>query len=572
MKKLLLTSCLFVWLVPSLFSQNSSLPENGSSNYSNYIFYGIESNRINYSDNQCPDESKLPKEEADYMVVSPNGKNVWKISSNNVFKYSEDTKSWLLTPQSNNINIITAADDGTTWGLNDQNIVFKYDGSQWVIPNSNARLVSISAGSSVEVWGTDKYNNVYKYASGNWTIPNNTARLQSIYVGPDGSKWGIGVNYHVYKYVNNNWTMPNSDARLNNIFVLGENKVWGVSGEGNKTLYFYSNNNWNPVVLNLTFFPKAISNYNSTIPPKPVPLSANNFLSDGKWNSNSQFKIITLWYDSISVYKTYNGGIFRWNGKEWIDLKTTFRAAELYTNVKGDVLWARNTFDSVYQFKDSNWVRISTPNGLQKIAITKGNKVWGIDMDGLVYFYDLGDFKLVKNAPYKALNIFTFDDDGSIYITDIGSNVYKKEGDNFVRKFENMKLDVLIGSAFVRYGYNQDGHLYILHYPVMKNDPYTWEDITPNLGLSQFDYFNSGNSSNCYFIKNGIVYYLNYLSDNKSTWVDFFASKKYIYENCKWEVTMEAPSVETKIKVEADKKALEKRRMEEDKRLWDLTH
>jgi hypothetical protein len=102
---------------------------------------------------------------------------------------------------------IGAAADGTVWGVNSGNHVFRYTGDQdssnpW--KSVNGSLKRIAVGSRTNVWGVDPAGKIYKYtnndASGSNPWVNIPGTATDIAAGADGTVWHINSAGAIYRY------------------------------------------------------------------------------------------------------------------------------------------------------------------------------------------------------------------------------------------------------------------------------------------------------------------------------------------------------------------------------------
>ncbi|MYU19423.1 hypothetical protein GTZ78_54270, partial [Streptomyces sp. SID8361] len=82
------------------------------------------------------------------------------------YRYTNyDANPWINIP--GGLSDIGAAADGTVWGVNSGNQIYRYTGDQgttnWV--GINGSLVRIDAGSRTNVWGVDSAGAIYRYTN-----------------------------------------------------------------------------------------------------------------------------------------------------------------------------------------------------------------------------------------------------------------------------------------------------------------------------------------------------------------------------------------------------------------------
>ena len=130
-------------------------------------------------------------------------------SSNNIWGISPDKKIWKW--QNNKWNIkpgsgldkISVASDGTIWATASSNkTIWKWNGSNgWkkmpALPNN---IKHISVGSTNNIWGINEKNLIFKWQNNKWAqIPGG---LKHISVGSDGEVWGMDLNNIPHRGIN----------------------------------------------------------------------------------------------------------------------------------------------------------------------------------------------------------------------------------------------------------------------------------------------------------------------------------------------------------------------------------
>ena len=104
------------------------------------------------------------------------------------------------TPNNTTPNQVSAAGDGTVYGLDTSGHIYSYSGTSWTQQPSQ-QLAQISAGSLNNVWGVNAAAQIFQWNGSVWTrmpgTPNNTTPKQ-VSAGADGAVYALdsnGVNY-----------------------------------------------------------------------------------------------------------------------------------------------------------------------------------------------------------------------------------------------------------------------------------------------------------------------------------------------------------------------------------------
>lgn len=134
------------------------------------------------------------------------------------------------------LKCVSAAADGTVWGVNSANLIFRRDADTWTCIPGN--LVQIAVGGANMVWGVDANDNIYRRDGNAWTtIPG---KLVNVAVGADGTVWGVNRDGLIFRRDGNAWT--NIAGKLAMISVGSSAHVWGTDRDGN--IYRWSGSGW----------------------------------------------------------------------------------------------------------------------------------------------------------------------------------------------------------------------------------------------------------------------------------------------------------------------------------------
>jgi len=176
---------------------------------------------------------------------------VWGLDKERILKWDETGKLW-VTIAGPVLSQISAAGDGTVWGLDQAGTIYRRDGVTWT-PIQGA-LTRISVGSKAEVWGVnDKSGNIFRWNAdpGNpgWIGPIEgpaTTKLVDVSVAADGSVWGVGKDKKAY-WRRKNYFMPAAwgpngvpgGMDMTQVSVGSSAQVWAVDG-GTGEIYRWS--------------------------------------------------------------------------------------------------------------------------------------------------------------------------------------------------------------------------------------------------------------------------------------------------------------------------------------------
>jgi tectonin-like protein len=122
---------------------------------------------------------------------------------------------------------VSVAGDGTVWGVNAVDDIFRWTGSAWQqVPG---KLAQISVGSAQQVWGVNAAANIYRWTGNAWQqVPGG---LRHVAVGADGTVWGVDPAGNIFRWTGSAWQQV--PGQLTQIAVGSAQQVWGVNAAGN---------------------------------------------------------------------------------------------------------------------------------------------------------------------------------------------------------------------------------------------------------------------------------------------------------------------------------------------------
>jgi hypothetical protein len=124
---------------------------------------------------------------------------------------------------SGGLKYVSVGADGTTWGVNANDQIFRRDGSSWTLVSG--ALKQISVGNSMNVWGVNAADNIFQWNGGGWTQV--AGALKHVSVGNDGTVWGVNASDNIFRRDGSSWTQI--PGALKQISVGNAANVWGVN-------------------------------------------------------------------------------------------------------------------------------------------------------------------------------------------------------------------------------------------------------------------------------------------------------------------------------------------------------
>ncbi len=133
--------------------------------------------------------------------------------------------SWHKIP--GGLKCVSAASDGTVWGVNKNDDIYRRVGNSW--QKVSGGLKQISVGSASQIWGVNKNDNIYRRVGNSWQKVS--GGLKHVSVASDGTVWGVNKNDDIYRRVGNSWQQVSGG--LKQISVGSASQIWGVNNADN---------------------------------------------------------------------------------------------------------------------------------------------------------------------------------------------------------------------------------------------------------------------------------------------------------------------------------------------------
>ncbi len=131
-------------------------------------------------------------------VAVGNRMAVWGLDAiGNVFRLDAGHNAFVQIPGS--LATISVAPDATTWGINSDGDVYRYDGKS-AFHNVPGTLSTVSVGNSLSVWGLNKRGDIYRFDFARGRFLNVPGTLSNLSVGANGKVWGVNESGDVYRY------------------------------------------------------------------------------------------------------------------------------------------------------------------------------------------------------------------------------------------------------------------------------------------------------------------------------------------------------------------------------------
>lgn len=134
---------------------------------------------------------------------------------------------------------VSVGADGTTWGVNASDQIFRRDGSTWT--TVSGALKQISVGNGMNVWGVNASDQIFQRSGTTWTLV--AGALKHVAVGNDGTVWGVNASDQIFRRSGSTWT--GVSGSLKQISVGNANNVWGVNASND--IFRWNGTGWTQI-------------------------------------------------------------------------------------------------------------------------------------------------------------------------------------------------------------------------------------------------------------------------------------------------------------------------------------
>ncbi len=148
-----------------------------------------------------------------------------------------DPPTWM--PVHGALKYVSVGADGTVWGVNAGDQIFRWNGSAW--DRISGQLKQVSVGNASMVWGVNSADKIYRWNGTAWN--QISGALKHVAVAGDGTVWGVNRNDEIFRWNGSAW--DRISGRLKQISVGNAATVWGVNADDE--IYQWNGNGWTRV-------------------------------------------------------------------------------------------------------------------------------------------------------------------------------------------------------------------------------------------------------------------------------------------------------------------------------------
>ena len=115
---------------------------------------------------------------------------------------------------------VSVGDDGELWSVKSSSYrVGRWNGSWtggvWDDPAATITYMKhVSVGSADHIWGIDEEDRIYRFNGTSWEEPTPNSRLKQISVSSKGHVWGVNAEDKIYRFNGTSWEQPTPNSRL----------------------------------------------------------------------------------------------------------------------------------------------------------------------------------------------------------------------------------------------------------------------------------------------------------------------------------------------------------------------
>jgi virginiamycin B lyase len=252
--------------------------------------------------------------------------NVWGLTTDGeMYRMTPDPDAWQQVPGS--MMMVSAAADGTVYGLTSQNQVVAYQGDCTWSPTLGT-LGQVAVGSRNEVWGLDSSMTPYRFINDQWVSVKGSYSIDSLSVGADMTVWGISpvvpqaiLACEANTYWEPLFAEPNNPAggqSLKQVAVGSYENI--VCLDSQNQLYRWDGESWSPLAGNYIYVTAAAD---GTIYALDAAYQIYQYQGDNQWRQIggslqqiSAGSAAQVWGVDISN-KVYRKGGIKWQPVSW---------------------------------------------------------------------------------------------------------------------------------------------------------------------------------------------------------------------------------------------------------------
>jgi hypothetical protein len=205
------------------------------------------------------------------------------------------------------LKYVSAAADGSVWGVNSDDKIFRRNNEAGVWEQIGGELKQISVGSRDNIWGVNSDDDIFQWNGSGWN--QIAGALKYVSAAADGSVWGVNSDDKIFRRDNAAGVWERISGELKQVSVGSSGNIWGVNSDDE--IFQWNGSGWDEIAGALKY----------------VSVAAD----DSVWGVNSDDKI----------FRRISGGVWDENRGELKQIAIGSRSK----------IWGVNSDDDIYMKK-----------------------------------------------------------------------------------------------------------------------------------------------------------------------------------------------------------------------------
>lgn len=298
---------------------------------------------------------------------------------------------------------ISVGADGSVWGLNSSQQIYRYDSASQDWTNIPGALQQIVVGSSTAVWGLNEYQQIYRWDSVRSTWLAVPGWLTQIAVGADGDVWGINAQSYIYHYNAQIGSFSQVLGTLVRIAVGSSGAVYGVNAGGE--IYWYNpGTGYFQGLPNTSAFGQISVGVDGAVWAVKNGVAYHyNVLYNRMDATPGSIAQVMVGYGAAVFGLNASGDIFQWNApsQSWFQISGNLTAIAVGGN---GAVWGINSSRQIYELAGATtrpFQNLAVVGGsATQISVGEDGSVWALNGNTVEYFDpQTQSFEIVSGAP-----------------------------------------------------------------------------------------------------------------------------------------------------------------------------
>jgi hypothetical protein len=138
---------------------------------------------------------------------------------------------------------VSAAADGSVWGVNSDDKIFRRNSAAGVWEQVRGELKQISVGNSGNIWGVNSDDEIFQWNGDGWN--QIAGALKHISAAADGSVWGVNSDDKIFRRNSEGGVWERIRGELKQVSVGSSGNIWGVNSDDE--IFQWNGDGWNQI-------------------------------------------------------------------------------------------------------------------------------------------------------------------------------------------------------------------------------------------------------------------------------------------------------------------------------------